>query len=147
MASGWRQGRYTLRNPKKYKGDPNNIIYRSSWELKANEFLDGNPNILEWGSETIAIPYVKPTTGRVHHYYPDYYVMYKNRQGQVIKELWEVKPETQTRQPKRRGKPKRYQINEAITWEVNKAKWAAATQFCNKYGLKFKIITERDMFK
>jgi hypothetical protein len=38
------------------------------------KMLDANENILEWSSEGIAIPYVKPTTGRVHRYYPDFWV-------------------------------------------------------------------------
>ena len=28
------KGRYKPINPSKYKGNPTNIIYRSSWELK-----------------------------------------------------------------------------------------------------------------
>ena len=28
----------------------------------------------------------------------------------------------------------------------NQAKWAAATQFCNQQGIKFRVINEMDLF-
>lgn len=147
MARSYRQGYFTPRNPSKYRGDPTKIRYMSSWELKTHQFLDGNPNILEWSSEEIAIPYIKPTTGRVHRYYPDYWVKYRNKHGEIVQEIWEVKPDTQTKEPTRRGKRKRTQVFESIQWEVNKAKWVAAQQFCDKHGLKFRIVTENHLFK
>jgi hypothetical protein len=112
-----------------------------------HKFLDGNPNILEWSSEEIAIPYIKPTTGRVHRYYPDYWVKYKNKAGQIVEEIWEVKPDNQTKQPTRRGKRQKQQLFETLQWEVNKAKWKAAKTFCDKHGFVFRIITEGQMFK
>ena len=51
-----KQGRFKPRNPGKYKGDPSNIIYRSSWEKKFMLWCDCNLNVLEWGSEEIVIP-------------------------------------------------------------------------------------------
>lgn len=147
MARGWRQGFYTLRNPEKYKGDPNNIVYRSSWELKMNQFLDGNPNVLEWGSEIIAIPYLKSLTGKIHKYFPDYYVKFKDKQGTIRTEIWEVKPDGQTKPPKRQGKRKKQQIYEQATYITNIDKWKQATKWCNKRGIKFRIITEKEMFR
>lgn len=147
MGRGFRQGRYELRNPDKYTGDPSNIVYRSSWELSFCQFLDNNPNILEWSSEEIAIPYIKPTTGRVHKYYPDYWVKFRNKAGKLVQEIIEVKPSTQTRQPRRVGKRKKQQLYENLTYAVNVAKWQAATQFCDKYGMKFRLLTEKELFK
>lgn len=147
MARGFRQGRFSPKNPDKYKGSVDNIVYRSSWELSFCRFLDNNPNILEWNSEEISIPYIKPTDGRVHRYFPDYWIQYQNKSGQVVQELIEIKPESQTRQPTTRGKKKKQQIYESIAYAINMSKWSAATQFCNKYGMKFRLVTENELFK
>lgn len=141
------QGLYKPRHPEKYRGDITKIRFMSSWELHMDKFLDNNPNILRWSSEAFAIPYVKPTDGKVHKYWPDYWVEYRNKHGEIVQEVWEVKPESQTKQPKTRGKKKKTQIRESINYAVNVAKWEAATQFCSKYGMKFRIISENAMFK
>ena len=56
------KGIYRPSNPKKYKGDSKNIIYRSLWERKFMNYCDLNENILEWASEEFWIPYLDPTT-------------------------------------------------------------------------------------
>lgn len=147
MARGFRQGRYQPKNPQKYKGNVDNIVYRSSWELSFCQFLDHNPNVLQWASEEIAIPYIKPTDGKVHRYFPDFWIKYKNKKGQIIQEIVEIKPESQTKSPSRRGKRKKQQLYESVTYAINIAKWKSATQFCNKYGMKFRLLTEGQMFK
>lgn len=148
MASrGFNQGVYKPKNPSKYKGDVERIIYRSSWELSFCQFLDNNSNVLEWASEEIAIPYIKPTDGRVHRYFPDFWIKYKNRSGQIVRELIEIKPLNQKNRPTKRGKRKNQQLYEAVTYAINVAKWQAATQFCNKYGMKFRLVTENQLFK
>lgn len=147
------QGKYKPRHPEKYVGNVDNICFLSSWELHMNKFLDGNPNILRWSSEEIAIPYVKPTTGKVHKYYPDYWIEYRDRDGNIHQEIIEVKPDAQTRPPKTTkrkttsAKTKQRIMNEQITYAVNVAKWQACQQFCDKQGVKFRIVTERDLFK
>lgn len=141
------RGKYLPKNREKYNGNVDNIIYRSSWEHEFFKFLDNNPNVLRWASEEIAIPYIKPTDGRVHKYYPDFWVQYKNKSGEIITEIVELKPKAQTVQPKTVGKSKKQQLFETITYAINIAKWKAATEFCNKYGIKFRIVTELKMFK
>lgn len=37
--TNYKQGIYSLKNPQKYKGDPYNVVYRSSWELKVIFYL------------------------------------------------------------------------------------------------------------
>lgn len=148
MASrGFRQGRFLPKHPSKYKGNVNNVVYRSSWELSFCQFLDNNPNILEWSSEEIAIPYIKPTDGRVHRYFPDYWIKFRNKQGKMVQEIIEIKPSTQTRAPRRTGKRKKQQLYETITYAINVSKWKAATEFCNKYNMKFRLLTEKELFK
>jgi len=147
MATKYKQGYYTVKNPEKYVGDTSNVVYRSSWELEMNQFLDNNPNVLEWGSEVLAIPYVKPTTGKVHRYFVDYYVKFRDSTGKIKVELIEVKPDAQTRQSSRRGKNKQQQLYEQITFAINTAKWQAATQYAESRGWKFRIVTEKQMFR
>ena len=142
-----KQGYYTPRHPEKYKGNVGKIRYMSSWELSFNQFLDNNPNILNWASEEIKIPYIKPTDGRIHHYYPDYWIKYKDKNGKMIQEIIEVKPDKETRPPKATGKNKKTQLYENLTWAINSAKWEAASQFCAKYNIKFRIVTELQLFR
>ena len=66
------KGKYKPKHPRKYKGDPTNIIYRSLWERKFMLYCDSSNNILEWCSEEIALPYRSPIDNRVHRYFPDF---------------------------------------------------------------------------
>ena len=83
------QGRYQLKNPSKYRGDPSNVIYRSSWELRVQKYLDDHPSVIWWSSEEIIIPYRDPVTGKVRRYYPDFLTKIKktaNPSKTVLKE-------------------------------------------------------------
>lgn len=141
--SKWKQGVYKVRNPDKYVGNLNEVVFRSSWELSMNQFLDNNPNILRWSSEELIIPYLKPTDKKVHRYFPDYWIEYKNRDGKVVQEVLEIKPDNQVNV----GRKKRVTNYERITYAINIAKWKAATKYCNDRGIKFRILTEKQMFR
>ena len=133
----------TPRNPEKYVGDPAKIRYMSSWELQFDRFLDGNPNILRWSSECVAIPYVKPTDGKIHRYYPDYWIEYINKDGEVIQELIEIKPKSQAG-----GKSVgRMTLYEKAQYAINLAKWESCKRFCDQRGIVFRILTEDELFK
>jgi hypothetical protein len=141
----YRTGQFTPRHPEKYMGNVNNITYRSSWELKFCEFLDNNVNVKRWASEEIAIQYLKPTTGRMHRYFPDFFIEYVDKQGRLIQEMIEVKPDKQTRvSTAKRSKTRLY---EDITYGINVAKWQAAEKWCKTRGVKFRILTEKQLFK
>jgi len=142
---GFIQGKYTPRNPEKYVGNVGNILYRSSWELDTNKFLDFNVNVLRWASEPFPIPYIKPTDGKIHYYYPDYWVEYKTTKGKILQEIWEVKPLKQTKSTSNVGKSKKQQLIESVVLAINRAKWKAAEAFCKKNKIKFKLITERQL--
>lgn len=137
------QGYYTPKHPEKYIGDINHIRYMSSYEYALDEFFDNNINVIHWSSEEIVIPYVKPTDGKIHKYYPDYFIEYRNSKGNIVQELIECKPKTQTKPPRSNHK---YYLYEKVTHEVNKAKWEAAIQWCNMRGIQFRIVTERSIF-
>lgn len=138
----YRQGVFVPKNADKFKGSK--AIYRSGLELKFMRFCDNNPNVIQWGSENIIIPYVSPIDGRVHQYYVDNFVSI--REGENIKTyLVEIKPYKQTLPPTTKYKKKQHLIYETTTYAVNKAKWEAARQFCNKKNIEFLIITEKEL--
>lgn len=139
----FKQGYYKPKNPSKYIGDVNKIVYRSSWEYNLHVFFDNNTRVLRWGSEIICIPYVKPTDNKVHRYYPDYYVEYVKSTGEIVKEVIELKPLAQTKQPRANSK---HRIYEQLTYAVNLAKWEYAEQWCKKNGINWRIVTERSVF-
>ena len=93
------KGKFRPKNPKKYKGDPTNIIYRSLLERRFMVYCDDTSAIIKWASEEIIIPYVNPITGRVHRYFPDFYIKYKNKKNEIVEELIEIKPHKQTNPP------------------------------------------------
>jgi hypothetical protein len=142
-------GKYHPSNPSKYKGDPYNIIYRSTLETKFMSFFDKHPNIVAWSSETVIIPYISPLDNRIHKYYVDFYIETKQTDGTIKRYLIEVKPDVQTRPPKHPKSKSRYpKYLEALkTWSTNEAKWKAAVAFCKQRGLEFKVLTEKDIKK
>ena len=141
--AGTIKSRYKPEYPRKYKGDPNNIICRSSWERKFCRWCDLNENILEWGSEEFCIPYRSPVDRRVHRYFPDFIIKVKEQTGDVKRYVIEVKPKKQTRPPVQTTKKRtKTYINEVKTYAVNEAKWKAADEWCKDRLLEFKIITE-----
>lgn len=147
MAYDYKQGIFKPQNPSKYKGDADNIVYRSGWEKRVMDWADTNPNVLSWASEEIVIPYVSPVDQRVHRYFVDFYVEAVDKNGKKVSYLLEVKPKAQTQEPKvQKRKTKKY-ITEVMTWGVNNAKWAAAKEFCKDRGWEFRLITEADLFK
>lgn len=147
MAANFKQGFYKPKHPEKYRGDPNNIVYRSGWEKRVMDWCDTNKSVISWGSEEVVIPYVSPVDNRVHRYFVDFYVEAYDNKGDKQIYLLEVKPLGQTQEPKpSKRKTKRY-INEVFTWGVNQAKWKAAEDYCRNKGWTFRLITETDLFK
>ena len=139
------KGKYVPKNPKKYKGDSTNIIYRSLWERKVMVWLDENQNILEWASEELAIPYISPVDNRRHRYFPDFIVKAKMPDGSIKTLILEVKPEKETKEPKKQTKKTRKYLTEVMTWAVNQAKWKNAKEYCSDKGWEFRLVTEHDL--
>ena len=139
------KSKYKPSFPRKYQGDANNIVCRSSWERRFCKWCDTNPNILRWASEEFSIPYVSPVDNRVHRYYPDFLIEVKERNGKVKKYVVEVKPKRQTQPPKKGKNVTKSFIYETKTYAVNQAKWKAASEFCLDNGVEFKIITEDEL--
>lgn len=140
------QGKFFPKNPQKYRGDINNIVFRSSWEYKLMKFLDEHSGVLEYGSEEIIIPYISPLDGKYHRYYVDFYVKLRNNSGEICTYILEVKPYSQTIPPKKRTKVTPSYLKECQTFAVNQAKWAAASSFAERNGISFKVLTEKELF-
>ena len=139
------KGKYYPSFPRKYKGDPTNIIYRSLWERKFMVYCDKNDNILEWASEEIAIPYRSPIDNRVHRYFPDFYMKVKETNGRIKNYVIEVKPAKQTIPPKKPKRQTKGYIREAYEYAKNQAKWKMAKEFCADRQWEFKVVTEKEL--
>jgi len=138
------KGRFKPKNPKKYNGSADNIIYRSSWELRVMKYFDESPNIIWWASEELAIPYRSPVDQKMHRYFPDFIVKVREKTGLVMTYILEVKPEKQTKVPIQKRKTQKY-LQEAATYAINQEKWRAADIFCQEHGWKFRVVTEKDL--
>jgi hypothetical protein len=134
------QGKFNLKNPEKYIGN-RTPTYRSGWEFAFMKFCDEHPNVTQWASESIRIPYRNPLTGKQTIYVPDFFVVYADKNGKQHVELVEVKPSNQALK-ERTGRS----VSNQAAWIVNKAKWSAARAFCKQKGMFFRIVTEEDIF-
>lgn len=134
------KGRYRVKNKSKYKGDPSKVVYRSMWEKQVFLWCDGNPDIVEWSSEEVVIPYLYEVDKKVHRYFMDLKIKLKS--GKVI--LVEIKPDKQTKPPLRPNKSARY-LNEALTFVKNQNKWKAASEYAKDRGWDFQIWTENTL--
>lgn len=137
--SHWANGKYEIQNPAKYVGN-GTPRYRSGWEFSFMRFCDNNDHILQWASESVAIPYRNPVTGKMSRYIPDFLVSYRTRDNTMRAELIEIKPKKQSVIESKMNSRDRAVV------AVNYAKWDQAMKWCKRNGLSFRVITELDMF-
>jgi len=129
-------GRYQVINRGKYKGDPDNIVYRSLWEKHVFGWCDTNPKVKAWSSEEIVVPYYYDVDKKYHRYFPDLKIVMENKTLLV-----EIKPDKETKPPTGERRTKRY-INEGLTYIKNMNKWEAAESFCKDRKWEFQVWTE-----
>ena len=139
MAKNFKQGTYIPKNPEKYihsnsKMNENSKypVYRSSWELKFFRYCDLKDSIKLWTSEPFGIEYISPLDNRIHRYYPDFFIIYNDK-----KILIEIKPKSQTLNPKSAYDKQQH--------AVNMAKWSAAKAVCDSKGIEFLVLTEDEI--
>lgn len=142
-------GSFRPKNPSKYKGDPTKIRWRSTWELKVMRKFDEHPDIVEWQSEEIAIPYLNPVKGKTSRYFPDFVIKKRIGKDKYQMIMIEVKPKKQTMPPNPvnrnntpTGRVSRRYLNEAATYAINEAKWKAAQRYCKERNWIFTLFTE-----
>ncbi len=134
------KGRYKIKNPDKYAGDPTKVVYRSLWERNAFRWCEDNPKVKLWNSEEVVVPYVSTVDKKLHRYFVDLLIQMDDKQTYLV----EIKPKNQTIAPKKRRKTKKY-INEVLTYAKNNDKWEAADQFAKHKGWKFQVWTEETL--
>jgi hypothetical protein len=139
--SRFAQGIYEVKNAEKYMGN-HKPRYRSGWEFTFMTFCDNNKSVLKWASESIAIPYMNPITGKRSNYIPDFFIVYQNKFGKQIAEMVEIKPKKQSLIESRVASAR----DRAVV-AVNHAKWAAARAYCIQNHFTFRVITEDDLFR
>jgi len=134
------QGKFALKNPDKYVGG-RTPTYRSSWEFAFRKFCDEHPSVNKWASEAIKIPYRNPFTGKHTIYVPDFFIAYVDANGKQHAELIEVKPSSQMTM-ENAGRNQRNKAHVVL----NQAKWEAASAYCKQNNIKFRVVTEQDIF-
>lgn len=135
------KGKYTIKYPDKYIGDPKSIVYRSLWERQCFKWCESNPRVRGWNSEEIVIPYMSDVDGRLHRYYVDLLIVMENDEVFLV----EIKPKKQTQPPKKpKRKTKKY-AKEVATYITNTNKWGAAQKFAEQKEWKFQIWTEETL--
>ena len=71
-----------------------------------------------------------------------FFIVYNSKGKKRIAELIEIKPNNQAKL-ENVGK----NIQNQASYIVNKAKWEAAGKWCKHKGIRFRILTESDIFK
>jgi hypothetical protein len=138
-----------LKNPQKYRG-ARPITARSGWEISfIAKYLDVNENILEWSSEEVVVPYVKPTDNKVHRYFMDFSFKAKCKDGSIQTFWVEIKPFSQTQPVKEPKRKTRKYLEDIKTYFVNQAKWQATRELIEQKKAKgekieFQILTEKE---
>lgn len=140
MSLRFSQGVFKPKNPEKYIG-AKMPVYRSSWERTFMLFLDNNPSVQQWASESVKIPYRDPLTGKNSVYVPDFLIVYIDKHMQTHAELIEIKPANQTLKERVGRNP----YNQA-QFVKNQAKWAVAAEWARQRGLRFRVMNESDLF-
>jgi hypothetical protein len=133
------QGQYKPIYPEKYVG-AYPIIFRSSWEFKVMQLFDTNPNISNWASESLKIPYQNPFTGKYTVYVPDFVVTYVDAKGNQKAEIIEVKPAKETFLEQAKSQRAKAAV------ALNTFKWAAAQAFAKHHGMTFRVMNEANIF-
>lgn len=141
--SKYKQGVFIPQKPEKWYSSQ--IVYRSSWELVYMKWADKNPNVTKIASEEIVIPYYYHIDNKMHRYFPDFIMEFKDKNDNVQTVLVEIKPYKECIAPKKGRKKEQTYINEVLTYEKNMAKWAAAKAWCQDRNMKFVVLTEYEL--
>lgn len=153
----YKQGLYIPKNKNKLikSNSQGGVFYRSGLEHKMMIYLDNNDSIKSWGAEHLRIPYEKTeynnktkqleTTS--HGYYPDFYYELTRSDGTISKVVAEVKPFSETEEPKLPSNPTSKQLKNfeyaLKMWNKNLSKWQYMIEYCERKGFEFIIITEK----
>ena len=135
------KGKYKIKNPDKYLGNPTKVVFRSLWERNAFRWCEANPKVKLWNSEEVVVPYKYQVDNKLHRYYVDLLIQMDNKETYLI----EIKPKAQTQPPKKRSRKTKRYINEQLDYIKNQDKWEAADAFAKHKGWKFQVWTEETL--
>jgi len=163
------QDYYKVRHKEKYVGDPNLVIYRSSWEYSFCKWCDFTPSILRWTSEPVQIPYYdkvskleeckkmgldpnNPKNWIQKKYNTDFWLEIRKDEDVIEKWFVEVKPKQKllkpTPPPKDAPLREQKRFNKmAKEYLLNEAKFEAMNTWAKRNGAKFYIFTEEQLQK
>jgi len=164
-----KQGYYKVSNKEKYIGDPELIIYRSSWEFGFCKYCDMSPSVKRWSSEPVSIPYYdrvskleecaklgldpnNPSNWEVKNYNTDFWYEVDTGNGKTEKIFVEIKPSYKLKKPippldNAPLKEQRIFVKNAKEYLTNEAKFAALKGWADQHGSKFYVFTEHTLEK
>ena len=143
---------YIIKNIQKYAGRPERVIYdtegkpqffiitgRSTWEVMYMGMLDNSPLVASWISEPkmFNIRYRSPIDKQMHSYWPDFFIQYVNNAREIV----EIKPLKEALVENAKS------TYDKLMLVKNMAKWQAAAIFAKSIGARFRVLTEKDLFK
>jgi len=159
-----RQGYAKIQNKDKYIGDPELIIYRSSWEFAFIKYCDMSPSVKRWSSEPVSIPYYdrvskleecaklgldpnNPSNWEVKNYNTDFWYEVDNGRDRLEKIFVEIKPSHKLKKPipppeHATLKEQRIFVKAAKEYLINEAKFAAIREWAERHDSKFYVFTE-----
>lgn len=163
------QGYYKIQHPEKYIGNPNLVVYRSSWELSFCRWCDASPSVIRWSSEPIKVPYYdriskleeckklgldpnNPKNWIIKNYNVDFWIELNKGDNNLEKIFIEIKPADKLKKPIpplgncSLKEQKRFNIA-AKEYLINEAKWAAMNAWAQKNNAKFYVFTEKTLEK
>ena len=144
MAYSHYQGKFKPRNDNKYFGT-RPIIFRSKWEFFVMKWCDEKSGVVQWGSESVIIPYICKTDNKMHRYYVDFIIKFDTGETYLI----EIKPKCQTILPKmnKSGRVTKRLVTEQLAYVKNMSKWEAAKKYAEEHGCIFKVWDEEALEK
>lgn len=143
----FKQGYYKVKYPNKCKNPKPEVRYLSDYELKTYKACDLSKAVISWGAEVVIVPYDSKVKGRKARYIVDLYMKWVDKFGNLREEIIEIKPLNQVHKPKRGRKKQSTFDREMETWLLNQEKWKAAEQYAKARGWKFRVITEKAIYK
>ena len=164
-----RQGYYKVQNVNKYIGDPNLVIYRSSWEYSFCRWCDYSPSIIRWGSEPMHIPYYDrvskleeckkygldpndPKNWVIKNYHTDFWIEIDKGNEKSERIFIDIKPAIKLKKPippnyNASLKEQKKFVIDSKEYLINEAKFAAMSAYAEKNNMKFFIFTEETLRK
>lgn len=137
------KSKFRPKNKKKYIGDINSIICRSTWERALAGWADRNKSVSKWAVEYLVVPYYDKASGKRRRYFTDFYFEFTDGTTLVV----EVKPFHETKPPKMpQRKTKQYFVKVA-KYATNTSKWESAKKVCEENGWRFQVWTENHLKK